>query len=473
MKILYYNWLPFDNAKNEGGGVNVYQRNLIEEMLKSPDNEICFISSGWKHNPLKSSAYIKKTKNVFGEKVKSFEIINSPVMAPAYIIYNKIDVFLDDMVGLKLFMQFVEQHGPFDVIHLNNIEGLSNNILKIKESCPNTRIVLSLHNYVMICPMVNLFHPHGERVCYDFDNGRECAKCATCRTGHREYIHAVRRYLADKINIKIIVNLLSYLFKFRSKKYVSPVMLSSDHDFARYRGKNVGLVNKYVDCALAVSERVREIAIKHGINEKIIKTSYIGTKFAESALSRSVIGPDNMPFTICYLGYARIDKGFWFLINALSKLPPGISSNIKVKLAVANIDKDKEYIKNTLSNFCDVVYIDGYSHSDLPTILSDVHLGVVPVLWEDNLPQVAIEMVAHGVPILCSDFGGASELCRSENFKFNGGNEQEFLEKLTNIVKQPTLLENYWESHTGLVSMKRHVEELMSIYNTYPRIPNP
>ena len=39
-------------------------------------------------------------------------------------------------------------------------------------------------------------------------------------------------------------------------------------------------------------------------------------------------------------------------------------------------------------------------------------------------------MVACGVPILCSDFGGASELCSSELFKFKGGNENNFVEKL-------------------------------------------
>ena len=36
--------------------------------------------------------------------------------------------------------------------------------------------------------------------------------------------------------------------------------------------------------------------------------------------------------------------------------------------------------------------------------------GVVPVLWHDNLPQVAIEMHARHIPLLTSDMGGAQEL---------------------------------------------------------------
>ena len=27
-------------------------------------------------------------------------------------------------------------------------------------------------------------------------------------------------------------------------------------------------------------------------------------------------------------------------------------------------------------------------------------LSIVPVLWEDNLPQIAIESIAYGVPVL-------------------------------------------------------------------------
>jgi len=463
-KILYYNWCPFDNAKNSGGGVNVYQKNLIEEMIKSPENEIYFLSSGWKYNPLRSFAYLKETKNMFNGKVKSFEIINSPVPAPAVNCFNNINVFLNDDVVLRLFEQLARQYGPFDVIHLNNIEGIPINTLRIKENYPNTKLVLSLHNYVPICPLVQYFQNHNECICTDFNNGQECLKCTDIKPGYKDYKASVRRWLRDKIGSKFIANLLPFpkMFKSCSPKYFSEQMVSTADDFVRYRKLNVEYINTYTDCVLAVSEKVRKIVLAHGMDEKIVKTSYIGTKFAENALNKSVATPDAAPFTICYLGYARIDKGFYFMVDALEKLDSDIASRMKIKLAVARLDK--EDIKDKLKNFKDVEVIDGYSHADLPGMLSDVHLGIVPVLWEDNLPQVAIEMVACGVPVLCSDFGGASELCRSNIFKFEGGNEQEFTEKLTSIVKNPVLLNEYWKNHTGLTSMKKHVAELNYLY---------
>ena len=55
---------------------------------------------------------------------------------------------------------------------------------------------------------------------------------------------------------------------------------------------------------------------------------------------------------------------------------------------------------------------------------------MAPVVWEDNLPQIVIETVAYGVPVPASDFGGASELCSSDAFKFKGGDEERFFEKI-------------------------------------------
>ena len=115
-------------------------------------------------------------------------------------------------------------------------------------------------------------------------------------------------------------------------------------------------------------------------------------------------------------------------------------------------------------NFHSVEIIHGYSHSDLSNILRGVNLGIIPVLWEDNLPQVAIEMVALGVPVLSSDAGGASELCSSNLFKFKSGNKKDFLQKLTYFVKNPEQIKSYWEYHTGLVTNKMHCEEIEKIF---------
>lgn len=467
MKILYYNWIPFDNAKRVGGGVQVYQKNLIEEMIESPENEVYFLSSGWKYNPMRRVSYIRESINILKDKVKSFEIINSPIMAPAYTNFNNIKIFLYDETTLKIFTKFINEYGPFDVIHLNNIEGISINILKIKEKYPKTKLVLSLHNYIPFCPLVQYFQNHNARICTDFDNGRECLKCPEFKIGNKEYIRHVQHYFRDKLRVKFIANIFSWVFIFNSNKFITKKNVSTHSDFALYRKKNIEYINKYVDQVLTVSKRVREIAINNGIDKNIVRTSYIGTKVAanQNRERKNITNLNSIPFVIAYLGYAKIDKGFYFLISVLEMLKKNIAKRIKVKIAVNDMPKGYlSKLHKKLKDFAQIKNLGGYSHQELPTILSDVDLGIIPVLWEDNLPQVAIEMVACGVPILCSDFGGASELCKSDVFKFKGGSQKDCIEKLTAIVENQNLLQEYWNHHNGLTTMKEHLAELKNNY---------
>lgn len=466
MKILYYNWIQFDNEKNKGGGVNIYQRNVIDYLIKNTEHEVYFLSSGWKYNPFFKNSYIRKTKNCYGSKCKSYEIINSSIMAPALAIYMNPQKFIEDDACYKMFNKFLEEHGPFDVIHINNIEGISVNVLKLKEKYSNTKFIISIHNYQPICPLNQYFQNHNNKICYDFNNGEECLKCFEVLPNKKEYCKKCRNYYDDvligyKKFLRIPLKLFSLVFQYRSKTFIGSKSTMVAEQYAKYRKYNIEMFNKYADSILAVSERVRNIMIENGINSDKIITSYIGTKFAEKELKRSVANIVK-PFTIAYLGYERVDKGFFFFIDSLSKLDENIAKNINIVLAVSKIHK--ENYEDKLKNFNQVIVYNGYTHNNLPDILKTVNLGVVPVLWEDNLPQVSIEMVALGVPILCSDFGGASELCKSELFKFKGGNEEDFIAKLINLVDNPNLLQKYWQNHPDLMTMENHINEIINVY---------
>ena len=195
MKILYYNWIQFDNKDNIGGGVNIYQRNLIDYLVNNTDYEIYFLSSGWKYNPFKKQPYIKPTDNIFKDKCKSFEIINSSIMAPAFAIYMNPERFITDCESVDIFDEFIQKYGKFDVIHFNNIEGMSVNILKLKEKYPDTKFIVSLHNYQPICPLVQYFQNHNECICNDFNNGKECLQCSYWKPNKKEYAKRSKNFI--------------------------------------------------------------------------------------------------------------------------------------------------------------------------------------------------------------------------------------------------------------------------------------
>ena len=198
MKLLYYNWVPFDDDENRGGGVSVYQRNLISYLLKQSDNEVYFISSGIAYTAESKGVYIKRTSNIYGKRCKTYQIINSPILSPGHCAFDDMDIYLNDLELYQIFKKFITQNGPFDVIHFNNFEGLSLHVLKIKEDFPNTKMIYSLHNYYAFCPQVNLWKKERES-CYDFHDGKDCLTCLTYKADKQEVLFANK--LAYKLKI--------------------------------------------------------------------------------------------------------------------------------------------------------------------------------------------------------------------------------------------------------------------------------
>ena len=221
-----------------------------------------------------------------------------------------------------------------------------------------------------------------------------------------------------------------------------------------------------MDMALAVSERVREIAVKKGVNPQKVITRYIGTEVAEKQLGFQRNKYDGDILSICYLGYMRTMKGFYFLLDALEKMPQEMSSMVRVTIASPNADKNAHRrICDLKTKFATVFYYDGYSHDDLDKILAGVHLGIVPSLWEDNLPQVAIEMKAKGVAVLTSDLGGAKELSVVADFVFKAGDREDFYLKIKGFIENPSLFDKYWKNQMRLVTMEEHLRQLEEIYD--------
>ena len=97
--------------------------------------------------------------------------------------------------------------------------------------------------------------------------------------------------------------------------------------------------------------------------------------------------------------------------------------------------------------------------------MKSIDLGIVPVIWEDNLAQVAIEFAAYGVPVLTSNLGGAQELSRCEDFRFEAGNTKDLIAKLEKIVNDSGLPDKYFAEAMKLVTVKEHIDALLDYYS--------
>jgi glycosyltransferase involved in cell wall biosynthesis len=499
LKILYYNWTDFDDPEQRGGGVSVYQQNLVDAATRRGD-EVWFISSGTSYAWLRSRPFIRDTSNQAA--ARKFELVNSPIMSPGHAAFGQDVTSCREME--ELFSVFLHQHGPFDIVHFNNLEGIPASFFRVaREHSSRTKIVYSMHNYYAFCPQVNLWFQE-KATCRDYRGGRKCVNCLVTKPpvrglkwgyrveyglsrlgirhqsslgrGLRSFIVDGSRFIyrAIKAAVRAITGTASALPNFPARPSGEAVELTGPktaREFASRRDQFVTALNTYVDHVLAVSERVEQIAANHGIDRARLATLYIGTKFANrvSALPRhgdliqTRRPAQSHALRVLYPGYMRRDKGFYFYLDALSKMPERLANRLHLVFATKISDPFAyERVKCMSHRFDAVTFFNGYTHSQLPRILQDVDLGIVPVLWEDNLPQVAIECVASGVPILTSDRGGARELLNSPAMVFRAGSYADFFAKLGAILDNPQLLQTAMAGRSTLFTPEQHYDRLRS-----------
>lgn len=476
MRILLYNWVPFDDKNGRGGGVTVYLNNLINEIVRKRRNdiEVFFLSSGIYYDIYNEGVRYEETPNIYGEKCRTFSIINSPVFSPAFLSFYYLDKVLhnEDMRGIMC--RFLKEYGPFDAVHFHNLEGLSVSALDCKQEYPDTKFIYTIHNYYPFCPQVNLWREETSN-CTLPDTGKDCRGCLSEHVPANKLRHKMAMtYSFVKKPSERLKRAYQHCGKELDeyyKKYERSDLTQDDCErlerlLGEYRQSFVKRLNSNMDMVLAVSKRVGEIAIRMGIERDKVKVSYIGTKAAEFALSRGNCAWDGGVLSLIYMGYRRTDKGYYFLAEVLNRMPEHIAGRMDITL-VAKKNNNPRYgdVEIHEEKFHSFISKDGYSRDEIETLLANKNLGIIPVLWEDNLPQTAIEMTAYGVPVLASDLGGASELCDNQNFVFKAGDVEDCINKITQFVEHPERLDDYWISYKGLTTMREHLDEMVGFWN--------
>ena len=487
MRVLYYNWVDYLDDENRGGGVTVYQRNLMAAAADREDIDAIQLSSGISYDIKPGKPRWDQVRHGPTEdRDRRFEIINSGTLSPSHYSFGQ-DKQITHPATVDVFEDILRAKGPFDVVHFNNLEGLPAEVLALRSRFPDTRFVLSLHNYYPFCPQVNLWHQEAAH-CADFDQGRKCAGClmgqpdprlvrlahATAfrlkrmgmRPGTRAFDVLFRGTLKlGRNGARLVRNLRNVGQRDRGKSPNLPADSATTH-FADRRARMVELINAHVDVVHSVSARTAKIAEMYGIDPAKITVSYIGTPHAvEWTRTSPRVRQDAYVLRLVYMGYMRPDKGFPFLLDALEALPDETLARLDLLVAALGGDDQMHRRLQALGKrMARLTLQAGYKPDQMDTLLADRDLAIVPPVWEDNLPQVALESHCRHVPLLTGDRGGAQELSGAAAFIFKAGDVADFGRRLTDILNGQVDMDAYWAGALAPRSVSAHIDEILTLY---------
>lgn len=475
MRVLLYHWADIADPQGRGGGVTVYQRNLVAGLLARGDVQVETLCGGLHYDLIGRTPRVVRLGDA---PCPRHALVNSGLLAPSHAQFaggeQTRHAATEDAFGA-----FLARSGPWDVIHFNTLEGVPAQVLAL--AAAQARVVVSMHNYYPFCPQVNLWH--AERAhCDDFIGGARCATCLpvtpnpTVTRGLYRLSKALHPLgigpgtrVFDRVIWRGLRGVLHAVRRLRRRADAPPpASATRGAPFAARRQAMVDLLNTHSDAVLCVSDRVRTLALGFGLDPAITHTQYIGTPQASAwQQTAPALRFPRQPghLHLAYLGYMRRDKGFYFLLQALLALPPDTARRLTLTIAAQRGDADAMALLARAQAYLGrVIHMDGYRHDDLDRILSAVDLGVVPVLWEDNMPQVALEMHARHIPLLTSDKGGAQELALSRQFVFRAGDTRQFAARLNALLDGQVDPAPLWPTAQAPVDMETHIDSLLAVY---------
>jgi glycosyltransferase involved in cell wall biosynthesis len=390
-RVLLLGWLIGSGST----GVYTYE---LAEYLVSMGYAVTCLSAGkcdWRLKP-----------RVVVQRTRPFEIIelrNPPIFAGARPANPATDIDSPETIRL---LRGVVSRVRAKVVAIMDFPGWPAATVKVCQEA-DAKVVIVLHNFWPFCNRLALFDRYGN-VCHDYENGSRCVSCmqnvvgSTTARWRARLPKALWRYT-------LLHSSLKRLYRFSLDAYG---VTSSGHapSYAARRSAYVQAVTR-ADRLCCISDRTAELAASFGAtNPKIAITPILLShmKTLHQARLRAVasLGSPQLPLRFGYIGNYDPMKGIEVAIEAFR----GISREQAALHCYGGSSPD--YLRRLKRLACPgnpPIFHGQYRRDDLPFILADVDVGIVPSTCEDTRPNVVLEFQAAGIPVIGSKIGGIPE----------------------------------------------------------------
>ena len=354
---------------------------------------------------------------------------------------------------LRAVSSIVSEVRP-DIVHVHHLTCLSTDLVPFLRS-QRIPVVLTLHDYWMLCHRGQLFNLDGLRCDGPVDG--ECRRCVppSAAVGGAGYRGA--RVLRALPGSSFVIGAAS--------KVLNQVAESDETGLTKVRFARMRDVMSRTDVILTPSATIADRFAACGMPHEHFHRWDLGIRFA--SVPRGFRDPQT-PLRAGFVGSFIPTKAPHLLIEAARKLPRG---SVTVDLAgeTASYHGDDSYrAKLTPLLSEQVVSRHGpVAHDRMPEHLSRLDVLVLPSVWLENSPLVIKEAFAAGLPVVTSDLGGMAEKVRAEidGLVFEPGNADALASQLRRLQTEPGLLERLGAGTRPPMTIEQDAAALRSLYS--------
>lgn len=247
-----------------------------------------------------------------------------------------------------------------DVVHLHGLDRIGAEVLAvIRRLAPSARIVMTLHDYQILCPNDGLMLtvPDGARCRLP---GQD--QCRACYPAMSSAAHLLR-----KAHLTALLSLVD--------RFIAPSRFLADR-FVEW-----GLC---ADRITVLPNQVRQVA-------------------------QPDRAPRARPDRFAFFGTIAPHKGILPLLAAARLAGDRLTLDLHGGLGHAE-DGFRRAFADALAAAPQASHPGPYDRADLPGLMARADWLVMPSIWWENAPLVLLEARAAGLPVICSGIGGMAEL---------------------------------------------------------------
>jgi glycosyltransferase involved in cell wall biosynthesis len=452
MKILIVG-----NDPNEIGGVANYTRPLVLELTEMGHSVHYFYSGAWNRDY--DSRFIPYIRHgFFREKIHTATLVNSPCFS---VNYGFPDIDIEEKGTERLFERYLRELQP-DVMHVHSRMGLPSSIFRIAKS-QGIKVFNTIHVYGMLCQKRVMIDRSGEPCPGPVD----LAKCAWC-TGRLNIPLLKLRARLEKI-LPGINRRMS-----KARHSVAPkggadnsslAAVSCDQRVAdalkRRLDAMIGAMNQWTDCTTCVSSDVKDTLVKFGANPQKLRVQHIGSLIAEKQQDNK--RPLHSPLVVGNIGGVNHYKGTQVLIDAVRIIK---RNDYVVKIFGKY---DPQFVESICQGAApaNVQFLGRYVPEELPGILEQIDVMVLPSICNDTAPQTIFESYSNKIPIIAPRIGGFPDFVVDgvNGALFQAGDSKDLARKINDILDAPDHMLDFRRQIPNLKTIRENALELIAMYS--------
>ncbi len=306
-----------------------------------------------------------------------------------------------------------------DVIHVHNILPLVSPSIFYVAKKWNIPLVLTLHNYRLICPSATLFYK-------------------------------------GKIYEKSINSILPLgaiwrgVYRNSRIQTAAVAVMTAIHNI-------LGTWRNHIDCYITLTEFARKKIINSTLSIPEHKF-VVKPNFAEDCGS----GSDHREDYFLFVGRLTEEKGLRTLLNA--------AKAHSFKLTIIGDGPLKHLVETSVKENPSITYLGYQSREHVINYLKKCKAFIFPSIWYEGFPVIIVEALSTGTPIIASDLGSMSEIIENEvnGMHFMPGDEHDLISRIIQMTNNDELArrlsDNARLSYKKLYTPEQNYTELVGIY---------